>query len=200
MTTDTRATGRPRFHAVAREAVGLGEEAYLAEHPEPVLVLEPVGKARRGGVTTPVEGHKVREAESTVADVVAAPQTFRLATDVVHPEARVVWLKKSERNPFAGMITLGRAENNDLVLLPSAVSKMHAIFYRLGDSWQVEDRGSTNGTCLDGVRLPPQEKRLLEDGALLRFGEVVSARFFSARSFYAFCRLSVGGEDPESAR
>lgn len=46
--------------------------------------------------------------------------------------------------------TLGRRPHNDLVLENLAVSGEHAVITRNGDQLAVEDRGSTNGTFVNG--------------------------------------------------
>ena len=78
---------------------------------------------------------------------------------------------------------------------------MHAIFYEQGERWLLEDRCSTNGTFLEGVRLPPNEKRHVNDGATLRISDVVALRFFEAASFWSFCSLVRGSSsEPHSGR
>lgn len=166
------------------------EEDYVARYPAPALLLEPFGEGTREMVDTPAPGDSPDD--STIASMMTAKKTFALpTTSMVHPDARVVWLVKSDRNPFVGMITVGRARNNDLILVHSSISKMHAIFKQDGDWWLIEDR-STNGTYLDGTRIPPREPRQVNDGSNVRFGDVASVRFFEPESFFMFCSL-VGG-------
>ena len=51
------------------------------------------------------------------------------------------------------MVTVGRAEDNDLVLADPEVSRHHARLEPDGESWRAVDLGSTNGTWINGVRL-----------------------------------------------
>ena len=46
----------------------------------------------------------------------------------------------------------------------SAVSRIHADIIRKDDTFYIRDKGSTNGTFIDGVRIPPQEEIELFDG------------------------------------
>ncbi len=46
-------------------------------------------------------------------------------------------------------ITIGRAEQNDIVLSDQDVSRSHAIVRQLGDRFWIEDQGSANGTFVN---------------------------------------------------
>src|SRR5689334_22054419 len=58
-------------------------------------------------------------------------------------------------HPLPGRCTLGRdAPQVTVALLHSSVSRVHAELQRQPDgSWCVRDRGSTNGTFVDGERI-----------------------------------------------
>ena len=49
--------------------------------------------------------------------------------------------------------TIGRDVNNSIVIDDSFVSAEHALLTFRGRAWYVEDRGSTNGTWLNGQRV-----------------------------------------------
>lgn len=55
--------------------------------------------------------------------------------------------------------------------LDDAVSRRHAEVIRRGGEYYVTDAGSTNGTLLNGEKLPPHEQRLLAHGDLIHVGE-----------------------------
>jgi pSer/pThr/pTyr-binding forkhead associated (FHA) protein len=84
---------------------------------------------------------------------------------------------KTTRNPFAGMVTLGRAANNDVCLYSGSVSKVHAYFQQDAERWTVRDGGSANGTFVDGVRLDANVPTPLDDGRVLAFGPDVECVF-----------------------
>lgn len=64
--------------------------------------------------------------------------------------------------------TVGRHPNADIFLDDVTVSRRHAEFHRHGDSFQVQDLASLNGTYYDGVRI---ESALLEEGGEVQIGK-----------------------------
>lgn len=64
--------------------------------------------------------------------------------------------------------TVGRHPNADIFLDDVTVSRRHAEFHRHGNSFQVRDLASLNGTYYDGVRI---ESALLEEGAEVQIGK-----------------------------
>jgi len=55
------------------------------------------------------------------------------------------------------VITIGRVPLNHVVIDDSTVSAQHAILARLGDSYQLKDLHSTNGTQVNGVPITDVE-------------------------------------------
>jgi hypothetical protein len=53
-------------------------------------------------------------------------------------------------------ITIGRNENNDVVIPEQTVSGHHATLTNEGGNWCITDSGSTNGTFVNGVRITKQ--------------------------------------------
>lgn len=73
-----------------------------------------------------------------------------------------------------GEVRLGRQPGVEIELPFGAVSTVHARITRgqTPGEWWIEDLDSTNGTWLDGVRLPPRQPRLLRGGQRLRIATV----------------------------
>jgi pSer/pThr/pTyr-binding forkhead associated (FHA) protein len=69
-------------------------------------------------------------------------------------------------------IRIGRRPDVELPLPFPALSGLHARLTRGSDGWRIEDLGSTNGTRVDGQRLPPGEPRPVAPGAQIALGEV----------------------------
>jgi pSer/pThr/pTyr-binding forkhead associated (FHA) protein len=50
-------------------------------------------------------------------------------------------------------ITIGRADNSDLVINDEYASTQHAKLVLINNDWMLQDLNSTNGTYLDGARI-----------------------------------------------
>ena len=58
--------------------------------------------------------------------------------------------------PLVGRIRLGRDKANDIILDDKLVSRRHAVIQKIKDEYFLEDLGSTNGTLVNGQRVPPR--------------------------------------------
>ena len=72
-----------------------------------------------------------------------------------------------------GPWSVGRSQENDIVINDPNVSRKHARISRANNGFVVEDLGSTNGTLLDGA---PIDRERIEGGDELTFGQS-TARF-----------------------
>jgi Inner membrane component of T3SS, cytoplasmic domain len=70
----------------------------------------------------------------------------------------------------ADRISIGRGTDNDVVLNDAGVSRAHARIERRGAVWVLIDRGSANGTELNGAALGVAAR--LQDGDRIRLGSV----------------------------
>ncbi|MCP3139342.1 FHA domain-containing protein [Pyxidicoccus xibeiensis] len=68
-----------------------------------------------------------------------------------------------------GVTSLGRADENDIVLGGDLVSRRHARLYVEGDVLRIEDLGSRNGSRVNGA--PLQGSRQLAPGDMVALGE-----------------------------
>ena len=67
--------------------------------------------------------------------------------------------------------TVGRGPGHDIVLPDSSVSRAHAVL-RVDDPPSIEDKGSRNGTRVNGRRVPRSERVPLAAGSSLEIGSV----------------------------
>ena len=70
-----------------------------------------------------------------------------------------------------GEFTLGRTPDNDVVLPDALVSGHHARLTLTPQGWQVVDLNSSNGTWLNGGRLPAQTPTPFQPGDTLQLGK-----------------------------
>jgi Protein of unknown function (DUF3662)/FHA domain len=73
--------------------------------------------------------------------------------------------------PQVGMVRVGRAVDNDLVIANQRVSRYHAQLRRVESSWLVYDLDSTNGTWVNAQRVLPSQPHAVEPDGQLRFGD-----------------------------
>jgi hypothetical protein len=136
------------------------EKTFVAKHKGIFLVVSEAGDAAPEA--------NVRETRRTERDHLAAapaPKSFKIV-----PVAR------RGTSPFADMVTLGRAEENDIVVRHTTVSKLHACFQEnAAGVWTLTDKGSTNGTWVGGMRLKPDEPLRLGPSELIDFGDCTFA-------------------------
>lgn len=81
-------------------------------------------------------------------------------------------VENGERITLAAAHLIGRSRACHLRLDEASVSGVHAeINWSENAGWQVKDRGSRNGTFLDGKRLEAGESQRLNPGCCLAFGK-----------------------------
>ncbi len=72
-----------------------------------------------------------------------------------------------------GTITIGRDIGNDIVLPVRQVSRLHAQIQCSQSECSLTDMGSTNGTFVNGMCVPPREPQPIMDGDVLGIGPVI---------------------------
>ncbi len=86
---------------------------------------------------------------------------------VVYKDGKVV-----QTIPLKPMMTIGRKQGMDVQLEDSAMSRWHATVFADGGQWFLSDKGSTNGTFLDGQRLAADQPVALRNGSLAEIGDL----------------------------
>jgi hypothetical protein len=151
---------------------GLDREAFLAQVSAPHLVIDSDGLAADQPAGVMTQPHRVGKGAGQGSG-----------------SHYVVPLRKREgSNSFGLMVTIGRAENNDVRIKQAGISKFHAYARQLGEKWLLNDANSSNGTWLDGRRLAPEKGYPLAPGSVLLFGAAVQAEFVSPAALYDLVR------------
>jgi pSer/pThr/pTyr-binding forkhead associated (FHA) protein len=130
-------------------------------------------------------------------------KTQTIATDksiILSPEVskyEVFPLVKTQNNPWRDRISVGRARNNDIVILDNSVSKLHAhIVVEEPTRASVTDTGSLNGTRLNQKRLKAGEGIDASSGDTVTFGRV-DMLFLDAGGLYDFLQRHMQSQATE---
>lgn len=81
---------------------------------------------------------------------------------------------QGRRYAFVQQITIGRGEENDIVIPENFVSHHHAVIYQHGNQYVIEDLGSVNHTYVNGNAL--SGKAYIKPGDKVQIG-MVALRF-----------------------
>ena len=81
---------------------------------------------------------------------------------------------QGRRYAFVQQITIGRGEENDIVIPENFVSHHHAVIYQHGNQYVIEDLGSVNHTYVNGNAL--SGKAYIKSGDEVQIG-MVALRF-----------------------
>lgn len=206
-------TARITVQELSRLVAQGDESSFVSKFPEPALVLaSPALDSETKKVDTPSTGLPTEKAFGRTSSFDAGayrvpPKSLSETHEDDSPTPRatpgkafellgkseVLFVKKTERNPFQNMVTLGRAQNNDVIVPLSTVSKLHAILAHGPDGWTITDQRSTNGTMVDDERLEHPASAPLSDGTVVRFGPDVTAKFFTPPGLFEFLKLYESG-------
>jgi hypothetical protein len=164
----------------------MGREAFLSQERDPFLIWERPKRAdvKADKKTTMRCVPHEEETKGPNFRTVASKEALQESVDFRC--SMVFRVHKSDRNPFVGMITIGRSPNNDIVLPLPSVSKFHAQFVQgAPGQWCIIDAGSTNGTENEKGRLVKGQRCDLKDGDSLLFGGEARLRFFTPEGIYS---------------
>lgn len=159
-------------------------EQWIAAHPYLFIISRArlVRPVRAAATVTGMQALRNRDAlvPRDQADLGRVPTgAFRLV-DLNKPKAApperggrplVLPLRKVQ-STFPSMITIGRTDNNDLVVPDEQVSKFHAFFRLVGDRVELSDAGSRNGTFVGDKKLVPKQMERMRPGDQVRFARL----------------------------
>jgi pSer/pThr/pTyr-binding forkhead associated (FHA) protein len=139
-------------------------ESFLGNHPGPFFVVEPFARA------ADPESQTVSTSKGVGTDVTVARASPRKGVP-------------------APMLTIGRATNNDVVILAPNVSKLHCYLMRTPEGATLSDAGSHNGTTVRGQKLRASvDRALLASGETFSLGDL-AVTYFTAEGFWEFATV-----------
>ena len=96
-------------------------------------------------------------------------QTERLRREIV---LRLIASDGREFPVYRGKVMVGRDTGNDIILPVRQVSRQHFCIHCGAQECSVVDQGSTNGTFINGVRIPPKKRWPLHPEDVIKIGPV----------------------------
>lgn len=141
-----------------------------------------------------LSAEQAKREELVLATESGLPKLRPSATD---PLVFEIKKQTAVQNPFTMGITVGRAENNDIIFDDPSVSRFHAWFAQdpRTKGWKVCDADSSNHTFVGPLRLESGQPQPVADGTLVRFGDV-QARFFMPEGFRQYLAATLQGRAP----
>lgn len=78
--------------------------------------------------------------------------------------------KNNKIDVTLGKITIGRSPDNNVVIDSKLASRNHAIIQKIKDAFYLKDCGSTNGTYLNGTKIPSDKYIRIHSGDKITIG------------------------------
>jgi hypothetical protein len=166
------------WHALV---AGQSCQEFSAAHPHPFLIAASGLESKPGS-----QLRTIRMAGGAALEAALKAERRRIASGVRSPT--VIPVRKVQ-STFSTMISVGRANSNDVVVPDALVSNFHAVFRQLeGGTWALADAGSANGTRIGERQLPPKgTPEPVHPGDRITFGVSVF-RFLDAAGLWAALR------------
>jgi hypothetical protein len=165
--------------ALRRGTVQLDASGFELAYPLPALLI--AGPSDLPRTPTPQD---LRRALSYRQTTLSAGPRHHKSRPLAAYAGRIAFLEKRPGNPFPAMVTIGRAVNNDVVILLETVSKFHGYFTHAGDGWTLTDQRSANGLHVNGITLESTKPHPIADGDRIRFGLDLAATFLLPRALF----------------
>ena len=173
--------------SIIERIVAMSREEFLEAYPAPLLVnrkhvagdLRPNPQARFSSTTGAKLSNTMFLVRPSFAGGAEEDETYELEFP------RFVWVAGGAAHEAHETITIGRFIDSDITINDYTISADHAWFLidNVEGSYFIVDRGSTNGTYVDGQRLRPHLIYGIDRGQELVLGRLVFT-FIDAEYFY----------------
>jgi len=89
---------------------------------------------------------------------------------VIRNEKRAIRYK-GQKFPIVGQITIGRDPESTFVIENKLASRNHAVIQKIKEAFFLKDLKSTNGTFINGHKLPEEKYVKLNPGDVITVGK-----------------------------
>jgi hypothetical protein len=161
-----------------REAAGLTASRFFEKYKHPVLLWPKAGDWMED-TTFQFETYSSEYSDEL-------PGEISPGTESQIAETLVIEIRKQTSTAPTNMICVGRAANNDIPLANNTVSKLHTYFLASehGDSYEIVDANSTNGTVVNNRRLIAYKNEPLANRDQIQFGPSIQMVYLTPAGFY----------------
>jgi len=159
-------TGRLRFADIRGFAKTVNHSIFQHQFTHPILV----GAALLQGAMKHQNAATAGTTMSFDLEALAAHASAKQSDPSGLQRAIYPLLKQDLSISPSHVFTVGRDNQNDLVLVDYTISRTHAQIKLENGRYFVTDQGSTNGTVMDGTRLTPQKDYPFNAKNEVRFG------------------------------
>jgi len=74
--------------------------------------------------------------------------------------------------PIVSEITIGRSQDNHIVIDDSLTSRYHAVFQKIKEDYFIKDLGSSNGTFVNGMKVTQDKYAKVNPGDKILVGRI----------------------------
>ena len=160
-----------RLEPWRHEARGQTRKAFVGTHPTPALVLRWVVEGDLGLSSGPQSTH-LHNVGDGLKERIAASDQVPDRRPIKHE--RLVAVRQKPR-PGANEFGVGRRPTSHLFVNDYTVSAQHGLLHWMPRirRWMFQDLASTNGSWINGTRLPVRQRSLLRSCDELQLGRMV---------------------------
>ncbi len=173
------ASEMPSLSELILAARQLGRDGFVARYPAPVLLCR-----RPAAQPSPDWSFRTQtiDVDRRMLAAMLVKERLTVSDEVLRYE--VFTLEKTQNNPWRNRVSVGRARNNDVVLVDGSVSKLHAHF-TIGPEGRLslQDASSRNGTTVRGRKLESGEAVPVAPGDEIAFGRLETVLLDAGRLF-----------------